>query len=202
MGKSVDQDLSSFMSILIMTIGALVIFLVVNTVTIASNPDNISLRSLEIAEKEDGGQGGPTKYSNNSKQPTFVDVRSDRVIIYPSKEEVTLDQLERGNNPLEQLVERIRKNREEEYIIIIARPNGISMFRRIRTMVKSAGIDLGMELFDMDQAVRFSGVTGETVDENEPPPSLPSNASEDAGSEDAPPSEEQAPVAEETKSEE
>ena len=160
MASSNDQDLSSFMSVLIMTIGCLVVLLVSNVIIIISNPENTSISTVVRAAVEAVGDDNlsattPFPYGNRLKEPTYVDVYKDRLIIYPGEEIVPLPDLEREGNAFELLVNQIENNNSREYVVFLVRPHAALVVRRLKKMVKVKGIDVGFELFEQNREVEF-----------------------------------------------
>ena len=160
MGKPAEQDLSSFMAVLIMTIGCLVVLLVSNVIIIISNPENTSISTVVRAAIEaDGddklGSTTPFPYGNRLKEPTYVDIFEDRLIIYPGEEIVPIPDLEREGNAFERLVDRVENNHATSYIVFLVRPRAALVVRRLKKMVKARGIDIGYELFEEGRDVEF-----------------------------------------------
>ena len=77
-----EMDLSSFMAVLIMTIGCLVILLVTNVVVIISNPENLSIttlmpRAYESADNPElASQLGEPFFANKSKETVLYRCQS------------------------------------------------------------------------------------------------------------------------------
>ena len=42
-------------------------------------------------------------------------------------------------------IRNLKKNKDEQYLIVILRPDGIEMFNKIRELVSQEGIDIGYE---------------------------------------------------------
>lgn len=157
---SAEQDLSSFMAILIMTIGALVVLLVSNTLVIISNPENTAVTSVVTSSLfvpgGDGSEGGsPFPMGNRHKEPNYIDVHSDRIYLFPGNEVLPVRELERSGNALERFLERVYERRDEEYIILLIRPHAGEVFRRVSRAVRDRGIDLGTELFEAGRDVNY-----------------------------------------------
>ncbi|HPA77497.1 MAG TPA: hypothetical protein PLT67_01370 [Kiritimatiellia bacterium] len=157
---AVKMDLSSFMCILIMAIGCLVVILVVNVIIIVSNPENVQITSLFRGAYEDydteegpGATIGQPKYGNLFKDPFYVDVHSDQIIVYPEKNVVTLRQLEAGNNAFEDLLNRIEPMKDRTYVIMVLRPKSARMSRLVRRAIRHRGIDVGQELFEAGRKI-------------------------------------------------
>lgn len=160
--SEVKQDLSSFMAILIMTIGALVVLLVANTVIIMVNPENLAITSIVTSSLwvappiGDGTEGGtPFPMGNMMKEPSYIDVHPDRVILYPSEEVLPVRELERPGNALEIFLERVEGNRDNEYIVLLVRPRSSLVARRLAKAVRDREIDLGTELFEEGRPVNY-----------------------------------------------
>ncbi len=154
------------MAILIMTIGALVVLLVSNTVIIMVNPENMAITSVVTSSlyvpppMGDGTEGGtPFPHGNMMKNPTYIDVHPDRIIMYsdevPSGEVLPVRELERPGNSLEAFLERIYDNRHEEYVVLLVRPRAALVSRRLAKAVRDRDIDLGVELFEAGRPVNY-----------------------------------------------
>ncbi|NCC52383.1 MAG: hypothetical protein EOM20_14355 [Spartobacteria bacterium] len=167
--KGNDQDLSSFMPILMLTIGSLVFLLVVNTIIIMSNPENVRIssvvRSAIYVPPEEGGTGteggAPFPFGNEHKEPSYIDVYRDRLIVYPGGEIVPVRDLEIPGNAVERLLTRLDAVKDEEYVVLLVRPYAARIARRLRTLIKERGIDVGHELFESDREPNYEQVKSE-----------------------------------------
>ena len=164
MASSSDMDLSSFMAVLIMCIGCLVILLVVNVIVIISNPENLSITTLvsraydNTDEPELAKQLGQPFFNNKSKEPSYVDVHPDRLVIYPGKEVVPITELEQPGNAFEQMLDRIDKVKDKEYIILALRPKTSRVSKRLRKAIKDRGIDVGQNFFIPEKVIDYKKV--------------------------------------------
>lgn len=159
--REFSQDLSSFMCIILMVIGVMVIVLITNVVMIISNPENIRITSL-VQSAGAWGQGEaemvgtqPFPFGNRSKEPVYVDVRRDHLVLYPGKEVVSFRDLERPGNAFERLLNDIQAKHEEEYVVLLARPKTATVFHRLKKLILDRGVDLGWELFEEDRDVEY-----------------------------------------------
>lgn len=159
--RSFDQDLSSFMCIILMVIGVMVIVLITNVVMIISNPENIRITSL-VQSSGAWGQGEaemvgtqPFPFGNRSKEPVYVDVRRDHLVLYPTQEVVSFRDLERPGNGLERLLDEVQAKSADEYVVLLARPKTAAVFHRLKKLILDRGIDLGWELFEEDRPVEY-----------------------------------------------
>jgi len=152
------QDLSSFMSVLIMTIGCLTILLVANTLIIASNPENVEITSVvrTALDSPDDPEGmGIPFFANKTMYPHYVDVYRDRLIIYPQKEVVLASELDRDGNGFARLLAQVEHNNAAEYIVLLLRPHSADFSRKIKKLIKNRGIRVGQELYEMGREVEY-----------------------------------------------
>jgi hypothetical protein len=158
--RKMQVDLTSFLTVLLMTIGCLVMLLICDTFIVVSNPDNIKIVSLVRGgyEEYDDSEGktrhvGLPRYGNIVKDPRYVDVYENRLVIYPEAKVVPVEALEEEGNAFEQLLYEVEQNRHKEYIILILRPGASRIGRFIRRVIKGRGIDVGEELYELGRDI-------------------------------------------------
>ena len=132
-----DIELFPFLSILACTIGTLILLIIVLTT------QALDKQEVRIVARDEAGNG-----ANQIKTPRYIECRQDGVILYPSKIFVPQAELESPNSPLQKLIRQMKIKRDEEYLIVTVRPNGIDVFRQVRTLVEGAEIDIGYEPID------------------------------------------------------
>ncbi len=168
MAKATQTDFSSFMAVILMLIGVLMIMLISNVLTIISNPENIKITSLitsSIYTPEKGEEPGmsPFPHGNKNKEPYYIDVHRDRMILFPGEEVVTLRDLEVEGNAFEKRLLEVEVNKTNDYIVLLARPRSATVVRRLKKVIRDRGVDVGVELFEekrdvnYDKAVKASG---------------------------------------------
>lgn len=147
------------MSILIMTIGCLVILLVCNTLIIISNPENLEITSVVRAAYEDedgsGGFAGVPLFANKAKEPHYIDVYREYVVLYPDKVVVRSADLERKGNPFEEFVNDVAKEKETDYVVLLLRPRSSRTGRKLRSVIRDRGVDVGQELYELGRKIRY-----------------------------------------------
>lgn len=157
------QDLSSFMCIILMMIGVMIIMLVVNVVIIISNPENIQITSIvrsgmyagEGGSEDTIGHSPPFPFGNKAKEPSYVDVQRDHLVVYPGQEVVALRDLERSGNAFERLLNMIQTNSAVEYVVLLARPGTATVVHRLKKAIRDRGIDIGCELYEANRPVEY-----------------------------------------------
>lgn len=158
----IEMDLSSFMAVLIMTIGCMVVLLVSNTIIIVSNPNNTRITSVvqsslyfsdSKAERSDAKS--PFPLGNQAKEPSYVDVHRDRLEIYPGNHIVPVRHLGLEGNAFEQLLDRVSTNVANEYVVLLVRPGSVQVSRQLRKAISQRDIDVGFELFEAGRPVNY-----------------------------------------------
>lgn len=161
--KEVKFDYSSFMPIVLMTVGWCATVLIVNTLIIVMNPDNIQITSVvqsagsfkEGGEDEGMGKAPPFPFGNKTKEPMYVDVQRDHLVLYPGSEVVPLRDLERKGNALERMLNTVQTNAATEYVVLLARPGTALVINRLKKAIRDRGIDIGCELYEADRKVNY-----------------------------------------------
>jgi hypothetical protein len=139
------------MCIILMLTGCLVTIMVANIMIISANPDNVTITSVIGLTDFKGG--------NVQKDANYIDVYRDKLILFFDKgmrsEEVPLGDLEIRGNKLEEFIANVYGVRETEYIVMLVRPHSAAITRRLRNAIQNRGIDIGMELFELNKEVMF-----------------------------------------------
>ena len=98
---------------------------------------------------------GVPQFSNERKDPAYVDVHTDRLVIYPGQEVVPVTDLDEPGNAFERLLDRIEARRDKRYIVAVLRPGTSRLAGRLRMAILDRGIDYGQELFETGQTVHY-----------------------------------------------
>ena len=108
---------------------------------------NIEKEVTIIAKTENG--------LNQGKSPRYIECREDGVLIYPSQEFVPFDQLKAENSPLTNLITEVKNNKDKEYVIVAIRPQGIKVFKTVRSLIEKEDIDIGYEPIEDDWILKI-----------------------------------------------
>lgn len=167
MAREFSQDFSSFMCVILMLIGVLMILLISNVLTIISNPENVQISALiknalyDENPTDDMAMIVP-KFANKAKEPVYVDVYRDSIVIYPEEIVVKSGEITQPGNAFEQLLGRVSELRDRKYIVLLARPHSARMVRRLRETIKDRKIDIGFELYEANRPVKIEGARSES----------------------------------------
>ncbi|NER46141.1 MAG: hypothetical protein F6J86_05450 [Symploca sp. SIO1B1] len=136
-------ELFPFLSVLVCTIGTLILLIIVSASQILNSQSEVAL----IAKSEDG--------KNQKKNPHYIECREDGIIIHPSQEFVASEDITNSGSALGQLILQVSSRKEQEYIIVAVRPDGFPVFRQVRTLLEKADIDIGFEPIDQGWKLKF-----------------------------------------------
>ncbi len=132
-----EQNLESFLDILTCTIGIFILMIIIMTMQAVNQQEVI------IVAKTEGENG-----INKSKNPRYIECRSNGVVLYPGEEFVPQEKLNDPNSAMSKFISQVEKNRDREYLIVAVRSNGIDTFKLVRNIVERAEIDIGYEPID------------------------------------------------------
>ena len=161
--KKIDIDVEPFLSIMAIVMKLISLILVVIVMRIAANRDKKHVVALKDLWE---GSAGNTQ---NIKEPSYLDCFEDRVVIYPGATKVSWEDLQRPNNAVEKLFDKLQANSSNEYVVVLARPQSVKFYRLIRRKLgQRAGLDVGADgvdakyKVDWDEATQALSVSEET----------------------------------------
>lgn len=141
-GKT-DLDVTGFLSVMSIVTGLICLILFVIALRIALNPTKKVIISFKLFTSS---RASPM----NPKVPSYVDCWPDRVTIYPGKKNLAWEDLRRPGNDLEVLLNRIQANADDQYVIVMVRPQSVKFYRAVKDMVGKRTIDIGYDAIDAD----------------------------------------------------
>jgi hypothetical protein len=159
--REARTDFSSFMPIVLMTIGWCAIVMFVNVLIISSNPENVQITSVVRTGSSGDSvrtglkEGLPFPSGNKVKEPAYVDVHRDHLVVYPGAEVVSVADLEKAGNAFERMVKSVAAKKDEQYVILLLRPRAALVARQLRNVLRDKGIDTGCELYEEDRPLDY-----------------------------------------------
>jgi hypothetical protein len=146
--EKIDINVEPFLSIMAIVLKLISLILVVIVMRIAMNPKAKRIISLSGLWS---GRGNV----ETIKEPTYLDCNPDYVVIYPGNIKVTWDDLQKPLNPVEKVLDKVQANRADQYIVVMARPKSIRLYRAIRSLIGKRPIDVGHDAVDADFEVNW-----------------------------------------------
>ena len=145
--KQINIDVEPFLSIMAIVLKLVSLILVVIVMRIAVNAEGKKIVMLG----DDDWHGKTT--SDKAKEPRYIDCYQDRVVMYPSLLTNTLESLQQPDNNVEKMLDEVEKNTVKEYVVVLARPDSVKVFRAIRKMIGEHKIDVGYDVLRADYKV-------------------------------------------------
>ena len=164
-----STDLSAFMSVILMLAGCLIVLLIVNLAARLADPSLIVVGTIIRAPGDvhgtntDKRAAGRVLTGNVNKQPVYLDVRPGQLFLLPGGQKLPPHDFDRPGSPLQTLLDRIEPNAEGQYVLLLVRPRTAAIVRRLRQVITSRGIDVGLELYDTFDPVNVDDVIRQGV---------------------------------------
>ena len=142
--KQINIDVEPFLSIMAIVLKLISLILVVIVMRIAVNKDSKRIINLLPSSS----RGGVT--SDLAKEPSYIDCFSNNVVLYPLVVTNTWEELQRPDNAVDTMLDKIQAKSKTDYVIVMARPDSVKVFRQVRKMVNERTIDVGYDVVDAD----------------------------------------------------
>lgn len=164
---STKTDFSSFMCVILMLTGCLVTIMISNIVIIAANPENVQITSIIPRGFDPADNKEVVDASGNVvKNPWYLEVWRDRMIIHPGGDIISVRELEDKENAFEQFLAAVEAKKDRQYVVLLVREHGASVARKLKKVIRDRKIDIGMDLLYKEDPILLRN-PGET---NAPPP--------------------------------
>ncbi len=136
-------DLFPFFSVLVCSIGTLVLIIMASSIASIVRSDKVVL--LELVGKETG----------TTLEPVYIECLEDRVVIQPQKIVVSTDDMDSPGSPLVETIRNVGQNMSQRYALLAVRPEGVATFYRVRAMIETAGIEHAYEAVNTEWKLQF-----------------------------------------------
>ena len=150
-------DLTPFMSVLFMLLGALFIVIVGNLAGAVADTNATVVRAVVRADRsgDDSAVFRLTPAGNIDKIQHFVDVHPDRLVFMPGNFVEPVPFVPGVTNRFDSLLDQVAQRRETDYIVLLVRPRTATLSRDLRERILSRGVDVGYELYEGDRPIEF-----------------------------------------------
>jgi len=145
--EKIDINVEPFLSIMAIVLKLISLILVVILMRIVMNPKGKRIVAFAGLYSGHGNTVNP-------KIPSYIDCHEDGLTLYssdtPAGVPVTWDDLQRTDNAVERLLDKVQQHKEEEYVVLMARPKSVKFFRTVRKLIEKRPIDVGYDAIDAD----------------------------------------------------
>lgn len=119
---------------------------------------------------------------NMRKNPVYVDVHPDKVVVCLENMEVTADELAGTDNYFEGLLQDLQVQGDVRYLVLALRPGSEKLHRTIRRMVQKYDVDVGFEPWEAGRHISHEEMIKiANVDNLDLPPYPPDTAKSEPG---------------------
>ena len=152
--EKIDINVEPFLSIMAIVLKLISLILVVIVMRIAMNPKGKRIIAFAGLYSGHGNVSNP-------KIPSYIDCQPEGVTLYsndhPKGTQVTWDDLQRPDNPVNQLLDKVQRHKDEEYVVVMVRPQSVKFYRTVRNLIsKNYTIDVGYDVIDADFKVDWN----------------------------------------------
>lgn len=144
--REVQIEMTPFLDSLMIMMSIICLVLIVMIIPVIRNPEQLSVLSFRELE---------VKMKAPFPKPTYIDCHPDGAIVIPGDDKVSIEEMMLKGNPVQALFERIETNRAQEYIVLLARPNSLSIFRHLRRELDRRGITYGSDVIELNAVLNW-----------------------------------------------
>lgn len=83
--------------------------------------------------------------SNMRKDPVYIDVQPDQIVILPDQVTIPASALAAPHNKFEGFLDDVKQVRSVRYSVFILRPGSAPLQRRVRQLMQNRNLDMGLE---------------------------------------------------------
>lgn len=159
-GSGTDIMTSLIGCLILILLGILIIIFVAQVLVVITEPDNKDIVSVVESRVDGFRESKAFPDGNLIKEPTYIDVHQNMVVIHPGQTEIPQRELFLPENRLTDILEEIRKDAENQYVILLVRPRAAKLQRYLRDQVIAQyNLDIGIELFESARPVEHVSST-------------------------------------------
>ncbi|MGD0058786.1 MAG: hypothetical protein ABSD58_05145 [Verrucomicrobiia bacterium] len=143
--EKIDINVEPFLSIMAIVLKLISLILVVIVMRIAMNPNAKRIPTFPGLYSGHGNEMNP-------KIPSYIDCHPDGLTLYssdvPAGAQVHWDDLQRPDNAVNQLLDKVQQHKDDEYIVVMVRPSSLKFYRTVRNLIEKRPIDVGYDAID------------------------------------------------------
>jgi hypothetical protein len=91
-----------------------------------------------------------TEVMRNGKNAYYVEVLSNRVVVFPHGDIVDAHRLEDTDTPLAELMDQVAENTNRQYVVMLVHPRSAKLAAKLQAVLAARGIEVGRELYEND----------------------------------------------------
>lgn len=132
-------ELFPFLSVVACTLGSLVLIIIIITTKVSTSEQQILLTLPESEQEAD--------LTDNTA--VYVECRDEEIVLYPGGQSIPEGEISASNSQLQQFLTEA-KQKENTIVYLLVRPNGVSVFDQVRTIIEQEDIQFRYEPLEED----------------------------------------------------
>ncbi|HMP75407.1 MAG TPA: hypothetical protein PKE12_03825 [Kiritimatiellia bacterium] len=134
--------MTPFLDSLVIMMSLICLVLIVMIMPIIQNPKQLNVLSFEKLFKV------LQRKQKVEQKPIYIDCRYDGATVIPGDITVTIDDLRQPGNAIERVMARVEASNGQDYIVLLARPGSLAVYRHLRKELIRRGIVAGADVLD------------------------------------------------------
>jgi hypothetical protein len=151
--EKIDINVEPFLSIMVIVLKLISLILVAIVMRIAMNPEGKKIIAFAGLYAGHGNVANP-------KIPSYIDCQPDKLTLYssdmPRGTQVSQEDLQRPDNAVDHLLDKVQQHEKEEYVVVMVRPKSVVLYRTVRKLIEKRPIDVGYDAVDADFKVDWN----------------------------------------------
>lgn len=147
--REVKIEMTPFLDSLVIMMSLICLVLITVMMPIVENPQQFRVLTFENLFKS------MHKKKVANLRPYYIDCRPDGAMIIPGDIWVDLEQLRAPGNPVERLMSRIEASDGKEYLLLLARPGSLPVYRYLKKEIIRRNIVSGADVLDADAVLEW-----------------------------------------------
>lgn len=135
-------EMTPFLDSLVIMMSLICLVLVIMLMPVVENPQQFKVLSFEQLFSLFQRRFKP------DKRPYYIDCRPDGAVVIPGDIMVSLEDLRKPDNEIDRLLDKIQKNKEEEYVVLLARPGAQPVYRHLKKELIRRDIIAGADILE------------------------------------------------------
>jgi hypothetical protein len=162
-GTSAGDIMTSLIGCLIFILLGIMIMVLVSQVLVAvADPDGKQVISVVESHVDGFRESEAFPEGNIFKEPLYVDVHPDKVVVYPYDAEFSQRSIIFETTDYDTMLEVVASRPDKEYVLFLVRPQASRVYNLLRRRIEafnrtlrdpSTHIEMGMELYESDRKV-------------------------------------------------
>lgn len=139
--REMQIEMTPFLDSLVIMMSLICLVLIVMIMPIIQNPKQLNVLSFKNLFRA-------LQKKESQQKPLYIDCKPDSATIIPGDITVHIHDIREPGNAIDRLFARVQANAEAEYIVLLARPGSLPIYRHLKKELIRRGIVGGADVID------------------------------------------------------